>query len=266
MIGFFGSNGGASTMPPLPVFQTLVKGGMAGRVEQFKKRADIQNEIKYFTENVGKVKTTEDFFKNYRFQKFALTAFDLEEEAQYPARSKQVMMSDTLDPRSLVNKMTSPLHREIALAFAFYKEKKDGESFDAFQLRSTEKLRDPAFVQQVVDRYVQAEFEQDLGATTPSVSEALYFRRRIQAAGSTFNLIGDGVMLGVVLDGTGIPRTATALKPERLKGMIEAKFDLARAKKDQAYLDNFLNRFIVMRDLRQMTQQRNPLLAMFEGE
>lgn len=265
MIGFFGGAGIGitGTASSIAVFQTLLKGGLQSRTEQFKKRSDVQREIEYFRENAPKVTTTDGFFKDRRLHSFALSAYNLESELAFPARSKQVMMSDPSDPRSLARRMTAPAHREIATDFGFYQEKTSGETEDQNNAQKVAKLHDKAFVEKVISKYVTNEFEQDVGASTPSVSDALYFRRKISTIRSAYELIGDGVMLGVVLDGQGIPRQATAQSVDRLKAMIEKGFDLERAKKDPVYVDKFLNRFIVMRDLQQMQSGRNPLLGLF---
>lgn len=267
MIGFFGGMGtrGGSSAQDIAVFQSLTRGSaLADRVKQFAKSGEVEREVQYFRENISKVKSPEEFFKNRRLHAFALSAYDMEEELNYPARSKQVMMSDLNDRMSLANRMTAVGHREMALSFEFYKERNANEKPEALELRQVAKLRDTAFVERVVSKYVQSEFEQQYRSNSPSVSDALYFKRKIASVTSTYQLIGDGVLLGVAMDGMGIPRALAGQSTEKLKEALDKGFDLARAKKEPEYLDRFLNRFIVMRDLQSMQNTRNPLLGVFE--
>ncbi len=243
-----GSSSGMSGANALALFQSITKTGLAAREAQFKKRADIQNEIAFFRQNAAKVQNTDGFFATKRLHAFALKAYGMPEEITYAGRSKQVMMSDTTSSTSLARRMSDPRHAAIAAAFDFAH-------------KGVDKLKDPAFVEKVIANFVSSQYEANIGESAPALSDALYFRRKIGTLTSTYQLIGDGVLLGVVMDGAGIPRTAAGQSMEKLKANIEQKFDLKKAK-DPAYVDKFIARFLVMRDIQAMLSSGSPLAGM----
>jgi len=86
------------------------------RVEQ---QADIAKEAAYYKSNIGKVKTVDDFMKDYRLYHYAMKAYGLEDMAYAKAFMKKVLESDLSDGTSFVNKLVDKRYREFAEAFSF---------------------------------------------------------------------------------------------------------------------------------------------------
>jgi len=86
------------------------------RVEQ---QADIAKEAAYYKANIGKVKTVDDFMKDYRLYHYAMKAYGLEDMAYAKAFMKKVLESDLSDGTSFVNKLVDKRYREFAEAFSF---------------------------------------------------------------------------------------------------------------------------------------------------
>ncbi|MGC0395275.1 hypothetical protein ABIF91_007661 [Bradyrhizobium sp. USDA 241] len=72
------------------------------RVEQ---QSDVARKAAYYKANIGKVKTIDDFMKDYRLYHYAVKAYGLEDMAYAKAFMKQVLESDLNDSKSFVNKL-----------------------------------------------------------------------------------------------------------------------------------------------------------------
>ncbi|MHC2294829.1 hypothetical protein ACVIJW_010699 [Bradyrhizobium barranii subsp. barranii] len=64
------------------------------RVEQ---QTDVAREEAYYKANIGKVKTVDDFMKDYRLYHYAMKAYGLEDMAYAKAFMKKVLESDLSD-------------------------------------------------------------------------------------------------------------------------------------------------------------------------
>jgi hypothetical protein len=82
-------------------------------------QADVAREAAYYKANIGKVKTVDDFMKDYRLYHYATKAYGLEDMAYAKAFMKQVLESDLNDSNSFVNKLVDKRYREFAAAFSF---------------------------------------------------------------------------------------------------------------------------------------------------
>lgn len=80
---------------------------------------DVAREAAYYKANIGKVKTVDDFMKDYRLYHYAMKAYGLEDMAYAKAFMKKVLESDLNDAKSFVNKLVDKRYREFAAAFSF---------------------------------------------------------------------------------------------------------------------------------------------------
>lgn len=86
------------------------------RVEQ---QPDVAREAAYYKANIGKVKSVDDFMKDYRLYHYAMKAYGLEDMAYAKAFMKKVLESDLSDSKSFVNQLVDKRYREFAAAFSF---------------------------------------------------------------------------------------------------------------------------------------------------
>src|SRR3954451_13533596 len=86
------------------------------RVEQ---QQDVAREAAYYKAHIGKVKSVDDFMKDYRLYHYAMKAYGLEDMAYAKAFMKMVLESDLSNPTSFVNKLVDKRYREFAAAFSF---------------------------------------------------------------------------------------------------------------------------------------------------
>jgi len=83
------------------------------------KQTDVSRNAAYYRENIGKVKTVEDFLKNDRLYQYAMKAYGLEDMTYAKAFMKKVLQSDLSDPNSYANKLVDKRYSEFAAAFSF---------------------------------------------------------------------------------------------------------------------------------------------------
>src|SRR6266702_236599 len=80
---------------------------------------DVARNAAYYKENIGKVKTVDEFLKNDRLYQYAMKAYGLEDMIYAKAFMKKVLASDPTDANSFANKLTDKRYRDFAAAFSF---------------------------------------------------------------------------------------------------------------------------------------------------
>jgi hypothetical protein len=225
---------GSFQVPAFGLYQRLSKGDSAKQTAQFAQSPAVKKEIEYFRQKAATVKSPEEFFKDQRLMKFALSAYALEAEQQYPARIQKIMMSDPTDKKALANRMADPRYSEINKDFQF-------GQLGAANLKLTK------FVDKVVEKYITNEYEKKLGEQNPALREAAYFKRKIGEIKDVYSILGDKVLRAVVMDTLRIPPETANQSVEKQAELVKKGFKVDKAK-DKAYIEGFLKRFVVARD------------------
>ncbi|CAN1547290.1 Protein of unknown function DUF1217 [Rhabdaerophilaceae bacterium] len=232
-----------------PVYRTLTAEVRASGAEKMAKDGVVKADIAYFRAKVAKIATPDEFLKDYRLLKFALAAYNLEDQLQYPARIKAIMKDDPTDPTSLVRRMTSAGYREINAAFDFFS-------------KGVTKLKDASFVDEVVKKFTVSRYEQSLGAINPELSDAVYFERKIGAVRNGYEIIGDPILFDVVKTALSVPGNAVGGKIERLKAWVEKGLDMKRLN-EPAYVKKIVERFLVLKDVENRRVSGSGLIDIF---
>ncbi|OLP54496.1 hypothetical protein BJF92_03560 [Rhizobium rhizosphaerae] len=81
----------------------------------------VARDTAYYKENIGKVKTVDQFVDDYRLFSYAMKAYGLEDMTYAKAFMKKVLESDLDDKNSYANKLTDTRYRNFAMAFGFSK-------------------------------------------------------------------------------------------------------------------------------------------------
>lgn len=231
------------------LYKSLSSDKIAANTARFAKSGTVQSEIDYFREKLAKVETVDDFLKDYRLLKFALTAYDMEDQLEYPARIKQILKDDPLASNALVNRMTNAGYRQINADFAF-------------NSKGVAKLKDATFVDGLVEKYKNARYEISLGEVNPNVADAMYFQRKVSKVKSGYDIIGDPVFFDVALTALNLPRSIATTKVERMKSTIESKLDMTKLN-DPTYVRKLVERYLVLKDVETMKGQSDGLIGMF---
>ena len=197
-------------------FQMLQK-NTSQQIAQFGQTAQVMREVEYFKKKAGSIESVDDLIKDRRLMNFALSAFSLESEAQYPGRLKKVLESDLDDNKSLANRLSDNRYREIAGAFDFAKS-------------GMSKLQDAAFLEDLSQKYILNEFEKALGNNNPALREATYFLRNIGNVTSPYDILGDTVLRSVVTFTLNLPSQIAIQSVETQARLIEGRLDLEKFK------------------------------------
>ncbi|WP_117190785.1 DUF1217 domain-containing protein [Rhizobium terrae] len=97
----------------------LVNRNLQKSLKQVAGQTMVANDTKYYQENIGKVKTVDEFLDNYRLYSYAMTAHGLEDMIYAKAFMKQVLESDLGDDNSFANRLTDDRYKNFASAFNF---------------------------------------------------------------------------------------------------------------------------------------------------
>ncbi len=92
---------------------------MKTSISRVSQQAITERQTKYYKENIGNVKSVDEFLDNYQLYSYAMDAFGLGEMTYAKAFMKKVLESDLNDQNSFANKLTDERYREFAAAFNF---------------------------------------------------------------------------------------------------------------------------------------------------
>lgn len=239
----------SNAFPAYPLYKRLTPDYMTASTQRLSKSAVVQSEVAYFKNKVARIENVEEFLKDPRLMRFALKAYNLEDQLQYPARIKQIMKDDATNAASLVRRMTSPGYREINAGFDFFNS-------------GVTKVKSESFQAELISRYYTASNEQQMSELNPDLADALYFERMIGKARNGYEVIGDPILFGVVRKALNLPAAASTAKIEQLKKVIESKLDFTRLG-DTAYVKKLAERFLILKDVETRQSSGGSLIDMF---
>lgn len=103
----------------------VVTRDMKSSLKRVAQESDVSREAKYYNDNIGKVKTVDDFMNNDRLYQYAMKAHGLEDMTYAKAFMKKVLESDLSDENSYANKLSDDRYRNFAASFNFSAETAD---------------------------------------------------------------------------------------------------------------------------------------------
>lgn len=221
----------APTPPKVPTYYEFE----GPEFETFRQRKDVQAEINYYKDNIGSVKTIDDFFANTRLLKFVLKSYDLESEVQFPGKIRKILESDLTDVDSLANRFQDPRYKKLTEDLSFF----------VFQ---TSKLTLGSTTLDMVKRFERVEFERSLDQQAPGVRAAIEFGRRIKDVTQTVQLLGDSVLREVVLVANNIPQQIAYQEVGSQVTALEKRVNVADLKSDQNEIEKMVMRYLTFKD------------------
>lgn len=234
----------AGAFQGISLFSRLTKkGGATDQSAQFARRKDVQGEVSFFREKIKTIRTPQEFLNNPRLMQFALTAFGLGGEKIPKANLDRAMMTDGAN----LNSGIDPRVRDMITGFDFFRS-------------GVEKLSDPAFVDKVVRQYVENGAEKNAANGSTDVANALYFRRRAASITNISEIVADPVLLQVAVDSLGMSGEAVKkMSLPQIHAAIAKGVDVSKLK-DQAFVDSFIKRGLVRKEMAEFRASRNSLV------
>lgn len=208
----------------------------------------VQRSSAYYLENIGKVRSIDDFLANDRLFSFAMKAFGLE-DMTYAKAFMRKALEGGIDARdSFANSLTDRRYRDFVATFNFVRYGEATTAFDKAQ-------------QGTVDRYIRQTLETTAGADNEGVRLALYFERRAPEIENAYSILADPALLKVVQVALGLPPESGALDIDRQAALIKSRIPLDDFD-DPAKVRSFLARFTSLWELQRQTAASAPALQL----
>lgn len=202
--------------------------------DHFAKTPEVQREVDYVRENIGKVESLDDLMDDYRLWESVANAFGLGENAFAKGLFKKLLSEDSSDKNALVNRMVDPRYKELA-------------QFLQIDTKGTDNFKNAKWVDTFVDKLVTRRFESAAGAANPAVQSALYFQRKAPEITSYFQILGDERLYEVVRAAANLPDSFSKVDVDRQVEVLKSKFKLEDFK-NPAKLSRMIDRHLAISD------------------
>ncbi|MGH6859551.1 MAG: DUF1217 domain-containing protein [Phyllobacterium sp.] len=230
----------------------LIAADLPRSLARVAKEPMVQRDSDYYLENIGDVKTIDDFMRDTKLYNYALKAFGLDDMAYAKAFIRKVLTEGIDDKDSFANKLTDTRYKEFAAAFDFVKH-------------GDKTTSQPEVLKPVVDNYVRLTLEAETGKQSDGARLALYFSRKASSITSAYQILGDKRLLAVFQTTFGIPAETSRMDIDRQARMFEEKLDL-KDLQDPKKVEALLTRFTAMYDISNPSESTlSPTLALFGG-
>jgi hypothetical protein len=199
-------------------------------------KPQIARETKYYMDNIGKVKSIDDFLGDDRIYKYAMKAAGLSDMAYAKAFMRKALTEGIDDKKSFANSLADKRYQKFVETFNFARYNTAATAFDRTQ-------------QGTVDNYVRQTLEEEAGAQNEGTRLALYFERMAPNVSSTMGILADKAMLQVIHTAFQIPELSALMNIDKQVEMIEKRFDIEDLK-DPEKLKSLLQRFTSLWELK----------------
>lgn len=207
----------------------LIAKDMERSLQRVSEKPTVERETAYYLENIGKVKSPEEFVADNRLFRYAMKAFGLEEMTYAKAYMTKIVSEGIDDSESFANSLSDPRYREFAETYNFDRYGETATIFEATR-------------QPVVDRYVRQTLEEEAGSQNEGVRLALYFERKAADIDSYYDILADTALGKVVRTALGYPDEMAQADLDKQVEMFKSRFDLEDfqdPEKVQAFLARF---------------------------
>lgn len=213
----------------------LVTKNVQTSLDRIAKQPLAAREIAYWKENIGKVKTADEFLNNSRLFNFAMKAHGLGDLTYAKGLIKKLLKEGTQDSSAMANRMADPRYKELAKTFDF-------QRLGPFTTGMPEALTG------TVEKYLRQSLEENAGVENEGVRLALYFERKAPSIKNAMSILSDRALLKVVHTALNIPASVGTANIDSQAAMIESKLDIAALKTPDG-MKKFLKKFTAMWDL-----------------
>lgn len=204
---------------------------------------EVARETAYYLENIGNIKSVDDFMADSRIYNYALKAHGLEDMAYAKAFIRKVLTEGVANPDAFANKLSDSRYAELAKTLNFEAFGEAATSFDNTQVG-------------VVEKFQRQRLEEEAGADNPGVRLALYFDRMAPSIKSGMEILADDALSEVVRTVLQLPGEIASLDVDRQAAFIEESLDIEDFQ-DKSKLSKFLERFSALWELENAPDSAN---------
>lgn len=207
----------------------------------------VNRETDYYRENIGNVKTIEDFVGDERLFRYAMKAHGLEDMAYAKAFMVKALEGGIDDEESFANSLSDKRYRDFVKTFNFAR---DGEATTTFYSPTTG----------TIDKYLRQTLEEDAGKQNEGVRLALYFQRKAGGIKNFYEVLADPALAQVVRTALGFPQALAQADIDKQVDMFKDRIDIADFK-DPEKVEEFLKRFTTMWEIENPSYTPNSSIA-----
>ncbi|RLQ89590.1 DUF1217 domain-containing protein [Notoacmeibacter ruber] len=195
----------------------------------------VGRETEYYLENIGNIKSAEEFVNDGRIFQYAMKAFGLEDMNYAKAFMRKVLEEGTDDKTAFANRLADNRYIEFAETFNFARYGETATTFTRAQ-------------QGTVDLYMRQTLEENEGEKNEAVRLAMYFERKAPDLQSVTGILADSALSTVVRTILGMPEATATLNIDKQIEMLEGRIDIADFQ-DPDKLAGMIERFSAMWDM-----------------
>ena len=221
-------------------------------IEQVSDQPLVARETEYYRENIGNIKSIDDFMADTRIYNYALKAHGLEEMTYAKAFIRKVLTEGIETDNTFANQLADKRYEGLVETFNFFR---NGEATTAFTKAG----------QGTIDKYLRQTLEEDAGADNEGVRLALYFQRNAADITEPYQILADTALSQVVRTALGLPEEFALTDIDKQAERIAEGIEFADFQ-DPEKLERFLQRFTSLWEIANPTlNTSNPLLAGSSG-
>lgn len=228
-------------MIPIAGFSTnvglsLVDATRDRQLEVLRDSAEHSRAITAFRERIADIQSVDQLIEDRELYVFVMKAFDLEDQIFGKAMVRKILESDVEDRTSLVNRLTDPRFREMYDVLEFGPEGVGNENTTSF-----------IWQEQLVDRYLETQFINNMASQNESVGAVLEFRRKAADIEKPLDILKDKELAAFVRRALGLPDAVAQVDLERQEEIITARLDLSKLQ-DPAEVEKLVRKFVALSD------------------
>ncbi len=242
--------GGATMIGSALTWYRMVETSRDRLMASFERQPLVARDLQWFEAKAATIRTVDDLMKDRRALGVVLSAFQLESQIDARAMIRKILTEPFDGEKSLANRLLDPRYRQMAEALQ-----------PAFA--SGEPFKDPNLVQRIVDGFKTNEFEKQQGERAPGMREVMYFKRMIGKVQDLPQIMADRTLVKVIRVGLGFPDQFGLLSYEQQKARLAARVDIEKFK-DPAYVDKFVQRFLIQNELQSGGPPASPILTLLQ--
>jgi hypothetical protein len=223
--------------------------------EEDKTKAEAEAE--YYTAEVAKLSSLDEFLADARLIDFALEANGIDPENVTVDFLRQIFTSDLDDPESVVNQQqNAAAYMSLVTSFNF-----DSEGNILREDKSIIITRQGLY--ETLDRYLHQTLEEQAGEDNQGVRLALYFERMAGSLVDAYDLLADDALAEVFRTIFSLPDEFSSMDIDQQAKIVEKNLDLEKLTVPDE-LKKLLARFTVLYDL-ENNMSVDPIVSVLAG-
>jgi hypothetical protein len=122
----------------------------------------------------------------------------------------------------------------------------------------------PTFVKQVVQQYIESQFQQVVGNTSNSLREALYAQQELPSITNWYSVIANRPLADVIQTVLGLPQSFAMINVDQQAKVLASRMNIANFQ-NPTKLNAMLNQFVAVSQLQAQSASQSPAVQLLSG-